>query len=45
MSASAGDMRAELTCAYDIDSVIRHSLNPVWDERLFFHVRATEAQW
>lgn len=25
--------------------VIRHSLNPVWDERLFFHVRATEAQW
>lgn len=26
-------------------SVIRHSLNPVWDEKLFFHVRHTERTW
>jgi hypothetical protein len=25
--------------------VIRHNLNPTWDEKLFFHVRRTEAQW
>ncbi|KAL8278896.1 hypothetical protein RQP46_008767 [Phenoliferia psychrophenolica] len=25
--------------------VIRHSLNPVWDEKLFFSVRRTEANW
>jgi hypothetical protein len=25
--------------------VIRHSLNPVWEERLFFHVRPAETHW
>ncbi|KAI5474290.1 phosphatidylserine decarboxylase [Pseudohyphozyma bogoriensis] len=25
--------------------VIRHSLNPVWDEKLFFPIRHTEAHW
>lgn len=25
--------------------VVRHSLNPVWDEKLFFSVRRTEANW
>lgn len=25
--------------------VIRHQLNPVWDEKLFFHVRRTEVNW
>lgn len=25
--------------------VIRHQLNPVWDEKLFFHVRKTEVGW
>lgn len=35
---------AELTSSLPI-RVIRHSLNPVWDEKLFFHVRQTEAHW
>ncbi|KAK4698198.1 phosphatidylserine decarboxylase, partial [Phenoliferia sp. Uapishka_3] len=34
-----------LTDFFPLHRVVRHSLNPVWDEKLFFPVRRTEANW